>query len=79
MPAQLSVTLGFILTALGGVGAAGTGIYWWAIASPTREDTPLQIGSVLCGIAAFAFGWLFLYGLGTDIKPPPRDGRTMKV
>jgi len=73
--------VGFLLTALAGVGAFGCGFYWWALASkgPPREGIPLQIGSVLSWIAAFAFGWLFLYGLGTDIKPPPpSDSRTSR-
>ncbi len=79
-PGSLLRTLGFILTVLGALGAVGCGLYWWVLGSGgrPREGTFLQIGTVLCAIAALAFGWLFLYGLGTDIKPPPRDGRAIK-
>lgn len=64
--------VGFIITALAGTGAAGCGLYWWVLAfgAREREGIPLQIGSVLCWVAAFAFAWLFLYGLGTKYKPP---------
>jgi hypothetical protein len=64
--------LGFLITALAGAGAAGVGVYWWvsALDSREREGIPVQIGAVLCWIAAFAFGWLFLYGLGNKYKRP---------
>jgi hypothetical protein len=31
----------------------------------------VRIGAVLCWIATFSFGWLFLFGLGHGYKPRP--------
>jgi hypothetical protein len=65
--------VGFIITGLATAGTFGCGVYWWILAAsgPAGEGMFVRIGAVLCWIATFSFGWLFLFGLGHGYKPRP--------